>query len=162
MNIYTKSVLSIVVCALALLVARIGFSADDPAQAIERTPATMSWTSNPALPPGVQIVVLAGSPQQPGPYVMRVKIPPNSRIAPHSHPDALRMVTVLSGTLYFAFGNKFDESKLKPLPPGTFFTEPKDTPHYALTKDEEVIVQADAIGPSATKYVDTSEDPAPK
>jgi hypothetical protein len=59
---------------------------------------------------------------------------------------------VLSGTLYFAFGDKFDESKLKPLPAGTFFVEPKDTPHFALTKGE-VVLQLNAVGPAGTKYV---------
>jgi len=64
------------------------------------------------------------------------------------------MVTVLSGTLYYAYGDKFDESKLKALPPGSFFTEPKDMPHYAMTKDEVVILQLNAIGPAGTKYVE--------
>ena len=37
---------------------------------------------------------------------------------------------VLSGTLYFGVGTKWDDSKLKPYPTGTFFSEPKDTPHF--------------------------------
>jgi hypothetical protein len=60
------------------------------------------------------------------------------------------MVTVLSGTLYYAYGDRFDEAKLRALPAGSFFTEPKDISHYAVTK-EEVILQLNAIGPAGTK-----------
>ena len=63
------------------------------------------------------------------------------------------MVTVLSGTFYYAYGDKFDESKLKELPPGSFFTEPSGMSHYAMTKNQEVILQLNAIGPDGTSYV---------
>ena len=65
------------------------------------------------------------------------------------------MVTVISGTLYFAYGDKFDESKLKALPEGSYFTEPKDKSHFAITKDE-VVLQVVGIGPvKKTQYLHT-------
>lgn len=119
------------------------------ANALQITPAQFQWVQNPELH-GLMSAVLAGDPGRPGPYVMRVKIPAHARLAPHFHPDETRMVTVLSGTLYFAFGEKFDESKLTALGPGSFFTEPKNRPHFAMTRAEDVMLQVNAVGPTGT------------
>ena len=43
---------------------------------------------------------------------------------------------------------QWDESKLKPYPAGTLYSEPAKTPHYAWAKDGEVILQVTAIGPT--------------
>lgn len=147
-----KSSARLAVFVVSVLVVSLGaaHAQNDPTQIIQINPADLRWTSNPALPAGPQSAVLAGDPAKPGHYAMRVKIPANFKIAPHTHPDPVRMVTVLSGTLYFGYGETFDESKLKPLGPGTFFTEPKGMPHFAMTKGEEVIVQVNAVGPSGT------------
>jgi len=114
-------------------------------------PADLDWKSNPTLH-GLETAILVGNPNAPELYIQRIKIPAGTRLVPHSHPNSMRMVTVLSGTLYFAFGEKFDESKLTALPPGTFFTEPKDLPHYSMAR-EEVILQFNAIGPAGTNYI---------
>ena len=57
-------------------------------------------------------------------------------------------MTVLSGTLYFGFGDRWDEDKLKAYPAGTFFTELPTTPHFIAAKEGDVIFQAVGIGPS--------------
>ncbi|HLA84383.1 MAG TPA: cupin domain-containing protein [Thermoguttaceae bacterium] len=123
-----------------------------PAGAVCRLPAELEWKSNPRVH-GLQTAVLAGDPRAAGPYAQRIKFPPHFRLEPHSHPNEARMVTVLSGTLYFAYGTKFDESQLKRLPPGSFFTEPKDVPHYAMTGEKGVVLELHAIGPDGTNYV---------
>jgi quercetin dioxygenase-like cupin family protein len=74
-------------------------------------------------------------------------------VLPHWHPDEPRTIVVLSGTLYFGFGEHWDEGKLEPLPPGTFFIEPANATHYAWAKDEDVILQLTSIGPSGTTPV---------
>ena len=127
----------------------------DSARPLQITPAEFDWVSNPELH-GLMSAVLAGDPSRPGPYVMRVKIPANAKLAPHFHPDEVRMVTVLSGTLYFAFGEKFEEPILKAFGPGSFFTEPKNRPHFALTKNDDVMLQINAVGPTGTTPVQPS------
>ncbi|HEY0569873.1 MAG TPA: cupin domain-containing protein, partial [Xanthobacteraceae bacterium] len=64
--------------------------------------------------------------------------------------EQMRIVTVMSGTFYYAFGDTFDESKLQRLPAGTMFTEPGRQNHFAWAKDGEVILQLTAIGPTGT------------
>jgi quercetin dioxygenase-like cupin family protein len=116
-------------------------------------PEEMKWVASPSMH-GLMTAVLAGNPAAPGPYVERILIPPNSRLLPHSHPNEARLVTVLSGTLYFAFGETFDEAKLMALPAGSFFAEPENVAHHALTKDDGAVLQLQAMGPAgATTYV---------
>lgn len=96
----------------------------------------------------VQIAVLYGDPTKPGLYVVRMRLPAGAKVAPHIHPEEVRTLTVLSGTLYFGFGEQWDDSKLTAFPPGTFFSELPTTPHFVSAKDGEVIFQATGIGPS--------------
>ena len=107
---------------------------------------------------GIQTVVLKGNPDQAGVYTIMLRVPAHTQIAAHSHRDD-RVATVISGTWHFAYGDKFDETKLKALPPGSFYTEPPSRNHFAATGDEPVVVQITGFGPSSTEYVDTTQDP---
>src|ERR1700754_2958818 len=53
----------------------------------------------PVLPKGAQLAVLQGDPGKAGPFVMRLKVPANYRVAPHSHSKDENL-TVISGTFY--------------------------------------------------------------
>ena len=97
---------------------------------------------------GAETAVLYGDPTKAGLYVIRLRLPAGSKVLPHIHPEEVRTLTVISGTLYFGFGEKWDESKLKAYPAGTFFSEVPTTPHFVAAKDGEVIFQATGIGPS--------------
>ena len=109
---------------------------------------------------GIQTVVLKGDPTKPGVYVLALRAPANMTIQAHSHKDD-RVATVLKGTWYFGYGQKFDEKALKALPPGSSYTEPPNTPHFARTKDE-VVIEIVGYGPSSTTYVNPADDPAKK
>jgi len=110
---------------------------------------------------GTQTVVLKGDPTKPGLYSMLLRVGPNTRIEAHAHPDD-RVATVISGTWYFGYGAKFDEKALKMLPPGSFYTEPPNANHFAMTRGEGVTIQITGTGPSGTAYVDPANDPARK
>jgi hypothetical protein len=79
-------------------------------------------------------------------------------VVAHSHRDD-RVATVISGTWRIGYGDKFEEEKLKALPPGSFYTEAPGRPHFAATGDEAVVVQITGFGPSSTDYVDPALDP---
>ncbi len=101
-----------------------------------------------AMGSGAETAVLYGDPTKAGLYVMRLRLPAGAKVLPHIHPEEVRTLTVISGTLYFGFGEKWDESKLKAYPAGTFFSEVPTTQHFVAAKDGEVIFQATGIGPS--------------
>src|SRR5260370_37771974 len=107
---------------------------------------------------GIQTVILKGNPDQAGLYTIMLRVPAHTRIASHSHRDD-RVATVISGTWHIGYGDKFDEAKLKALPPGSFYTEPPSRNHFAETGDEAVVVQVTGFGPSSTEYVDATQDP---
>src|SRR5262245_64483427 len=93
-----------------------------------------------------QTVVLYGDPTKPGVFVTRVKFSAGWKDPPHWHPDEVRTVVVLSGTFYFGSGDKWDESKFRAYPAGTFYYEPPKAPHFTWAKDGEVINRNRAIG----------------
>jgi uncharacterized RmlC-like cupin family protein len=113
------------------------------------TPSEMRWADPAAQPQGPETVVLDGTPTETGLYTIRVRIPANHKLMPHFHPDD-RAVVVISGTFHYGYGADFDESRLRELPPGSFFTEPSKQPHFAWAKSGEVVVQATGMGPSGT------------
>jgi hypothetical protein len=88
------------------------------------TPTEMKWMPQPgAAGSGIEQLNLVGDPAKPGPYTLRPRFPAGYKLGPHTHPDS-REVTVLSGTWYTAYGDKFDAAALKMLPVGSFYTEP--------------------------------------
>jgi quercetin dioxygenase-like cupin family protein len=100
-----------------------------------------------------QTVVIYGDPTKPGLFVTRIRFSPGWKDPPHWHPDPERTVVVLSGTFYVGPGEKWDESKLKAYPAGTFYSEPRKAPHFTGAKDGEVIIQLTGIGPSGKTVI---------
>lgn len=143
---------------LALGLCVVGaWAADDlPDGALRITVEELKW--RPGRVPGHEIAPLIGDSRQPGPYVERVKFPPNSVSHAHSHPDN-RTYTVISGTWYIGYGDKLDPAKLKALPAGSYHTEPANINHYSVIKDEGVVVQITGTGPTATTFFPPAEAP---
>jgi quercetin dioxygenase-like cupin family protein len=123
------------------------------------TPGEIKWGENPALPKGTKFVVLMGDPKQ-GAYIGRVQLPANMKIMPHSHTTE-NLVTVLSGTLLYAEGDKFDAAKLKSYPAGSFVVETPNAPHF-MTAKGPVVFQVSVPGKSSFDYVDAKDDPRKK
>ena len=108
--------------------------------------AAIKWEPGPpSLPKGVQIAGLAGDPGKPGPFVLRVKFPANTLVAPHSHATAENL-TVLSGNFFHAMGDKVDKSSGEELTAGGFVYHPGGMNHYVWTTSES-IVQVTGTGP---------------
>ena len=105
----------------------------------------------------VQVIVIQGDPARAGLYTILLKVAAHTKIAAHLHPDQ-RIGTVVSGTWYFGYGDKFDTKKLKELPTGSIYSEVAGQNHFAMTK-EAVIVQITGYGPSGVTYVDPKDDP---
>lgn len=124
-------------------------------------PADIKWAdAPPSFPPGAKMAVLSGNPKAAGSFTMRLKLPANYMIMPHSHP-ADEHVTVIEGSCYMGFGEKFDEKAAKEIPAGAFTVLATGTRHYVLTK-KECILQVQGMGPWAATYTNSADDPRNK
>src|ERR1043166_6874784 len=94
----------------AALIALAGTAlAQDAAKVVNVTPDALTWKDNPNIPKGGQVAAMVGDPTKAGEAVVqRVKFPPNYQVPPHTHPYA-ENVTVISGSVGFGMGEKFEK-----------------------------------------------------
>ena len=107
---------------------------------------------------GIQTTVLNGDPTGSGPYTIRISVPPHTRIQAHTHRDS-RTAVVVSGAWYFGYGPQAQEGSVKPLPPGSFYSEPAGVPHFALTRDQPAVVYIFGAGPTDTVFTAVGDAP---
>jgi len=131
-----------------------------PDQAAFRSilPEDIDWEPFPAFPPSARLAVVVGHPSEPGPYVVRVKVPSGVKLMPHRHTED-RVYTVMSGIFYIGLGDRFDETKLVAYPPGAVVVLPGDTSHFHWAKSGTYVTQVTAIGPISLDYVSPRDDP---
>jgi hypothetical protein len=85
-------------------------------------------------------------------------VPKKTKIQAHWHPDD-RTATVVKGTWHTGYGEDFDATRLKALPPDSFHTEPSKQGHFAQTLDDDVLVFITGYGPTGTTYYNSNLDP---
>jgi quercetin dioxygenase-like cupin family protein len=123
----------------------------DPLATARLVPDDFKWVR---APTGNDRANLVGDEQKTGMYVYRVRFTANAKVQPHFHPDE-RVVTVMSGTLYVGYGDRFDENAMKALPTGSIWTEPAKQPHFVWAKDGEVVIQVvGGNGPSGVTRIE--------
>jgi quercetin dioxygenase-like cupin family protein len=147
----TIAYLGLAVSLIGGFMVGVAQAAGDKVDHIMVTPDAVQWVdAPPSITAGAKWAVL-------GPFTFRVKVPAGFKMPPHTHPN-LEHVTVLSGVFHFGMGKELDETKVKPLPAGSFVVIPTDSPHYFVTKDETVL-QVNGIGPWGITFVNPADDP---
>ncbi|MGY2052466.1 cupin domain-containing protein [Methylobacterium sp. JK268] len=122
--------------------------------------AAVTWgPAPPALPRGTEISILAGDPEKPGPFTLRVRFPANTLVAPHTHATA-ESVTLLAGSLTHDMGETVDKARGKPLEKGGFVFLPANMPHSLWTSAEPATVQVSGTGPFGLTYINPADDPS--
>jgi quercetin dioxygenase-like cupin family protein len=128
---------------------------------ILKGPSEAKWgPAPPVLPKGVQMVVLSGDPTKSGPFVVRLKLPANTKVPAHHHPVA-ENITVVSGGFHLGMGDKLDEKNGTAFEAGGFASMPANMNHYAWATSEAV-VQLHGQGPFKIEYVTPADDPSKK
>ncbi|WP_331292041.1 MULTISPECIES: cupin domain-containing protein [Methylobacterium] len=112
----------------------------------------------PALPKGSEISLIAGDPDKPGPFTLRLRFPLDYVIAPHTHATD-ESVTLLSGSLVHDMGRTIDARRGQPLQQGAFLHLPAGMPHALWTRREAAVIQVSGTGPFGLDYIDPSDDP---
>jgi hypothetical protein len=158
-----KSVLVLVALAVGSLTALAGWAgapAEKPAF-ISVEASALKWVDAPSVGPGVKIAVIEGDLKAPVPYTFRLKLPADFKIGVHTHPVVER-VTIISGTFYFATGDKFKLAKAKEYKPGEAFIVPVGMPMYGYTKKQETVIQLHGTGPWGINYLNPEDAPGKK
>ena len=151
-----KKIFSVVLSML--FVAALGLAQESKTHIVTTAPEVKWGPAPPSLTKGAQFAVVSGNPAQAGPFVIRLKLPAGYKIAPHWHPGD-EHVTVLSGTISFGMGEKFDESAMKTLTAGGYAMMPAEMRHFARAKTA-TIVQVHGTGPFVLNYVNPADDPS--
>jgi hypothetical protein len=81
-------------------------------------PGDIKWGDAPPIfQKGAKMTVLYGDPSKEGLFIVRLKVPANYKIMPHTHPTD-ENVTVISGEFAIGMGDKVDaKTKALPKPP---------------------------------------------
>jgi len=166
MKAMSRAVIGAAAVIVAMIAGRVALSAE-ARPAVDSEVALQQQPNGPVVPkvqvqpdqlkwiaggPGIQTATVLGDPTKPGVYVTRLRFAKGTRIMPHLHPDE-RVAVVLSGTMYFGYGDAFDESAMTHMVAGSTWTEPPKTAHFAFAKDEDVVIQVTGIGPSGSTPV---------
>lgn len=116
-------------------------------------PATNAWTEGVRFAPmggaeKASAAYLAGSQTAAGLYTIRVRIEKGGSIAPHTHPDQ-RILTVVSGEVYYGFGETMDLASARLYRAGAVFVVPAGAPHWSKATTSDVVYQEAGMGPTA-------------
>lgn len=123
-----------------------------PPGTIQRPVEAHQWIDAPNLPPGVQMLVLEGSPKAEGMFTIRLRIPAGTRLPPHWHPRDER-VTILSGLAQVGFGDAWNEAAMTAFTAGSFYLNPPLSHHYVwIVEDTEM--QLTGVGPWELHYLE--------
>jgi Domain of unknown function (DUF4437) len=121
-------------------------------------PTKIQWKEGPAsLRKGANMVVLEGDPAREGVFTMRLRLPDGFEVDPHWHTQ-VEHVTVISGTLHFGVGERYDPAATRPMPAGSFGYWPIGMRHFAWAEGETVL-QLHGRGPWTITYVNPADDP---
>ena len=144
--------------AAALLASSPAWTAETPGQ-IYMNASDVKWgPAPPVFAKGAKMAVLEGDPGKEGPFVARLMLPANYRIAPHWHSKDEEL-TIISGTFYLAEGDKLETKHAHAMTVGGFHHLPAQTHHFAFSKGA-VVVQINGQGPFDITYVDPADDPS--
>lgn len=150
----------VVAVSLALLGAASLASAAPTEEAglLVATSSTLKWVAAPAVGPGAMMAVIEGDLKAAEPFILRLKLPANTKIGVHTHPVTER-VTVISGTFYFATGDTFDPALAKAYQPGDTLIIPAGVSMYAASREQETVLQLHGTGPWGITYRNLTDDP---
>ncbi|TCJ13605.1 DUF4437 domain-containing protein [Flaviaesturariibacter flavus] len=123
--------------------------------------ANVKWMAGPPfLPAGVKMAVLEGDPSKEGPFTVRLMMPANYTIPPHTHPT-IEHVTVIDGDFFMGAGKSLDRAGAMKLNRGGYAVMPANFAHYAFSQGRAQ-VQVHGMGPFAINYINPADDPRSK
>jgi quercetin dioxygenase-like cupin family protein len=136
----------------------LGLAATTPGFAAETVnDQDLKWSYMPGFARPIEVAIVSGDPNQPGPYVIRLRMPSGMKIAPQRHPDD-RELTILKGIFWSATGESYNWKEMNEYKAGTVLQKPAGAPHYGWARTG-VILEEKGTGPTKIEYVHEDDDP---
>jgi len=130
--------------ALLVALSALAFAEEPDPKVLSYTlPQNLKWTGT----GGNRQAILFGDPAKPGMYAYLVKWLPGNMSRPHTHPTD-RYITVIKGTWWLGWGDKYDPSSTFAVHEGTFVHHFANQTHYDGAKAEECIIEIVGMGPA--------------
>jgi hypothetical protein len=145
--------LSTLLSALAL-----GLAATAPGFAAETAgDQDLKWSFLPGFARPIEVAIVSGDPAQPGPFVIRLRMPSGMKIAPQRHPDD-RELTIVKGIFWSAAGESYNWRDMNEYKAGAVLHKPAGEAHYGWARTA-VILEEKGTGPTQIEYVHEDDDP---
>jgi quercetin dioxygenase-like cupin family protein len=114
------------------------------------------WQAAEGLPEGSMLAVLFGDPAASGPLVIRVRLPADTVVKPHFHPQD-EWVTVLEGEAVLGMGETMDLDAAHTFGLGDAHFLPARHPHFVKTATSTT-VEIHTTGPWGITFLDEGDD----
>jgi len=119
--------------------------------------STLQWQDAVGFTKGARLAVVYGDMTKPGPFVARLALPANFKIAPHWHSKA-EYLSISSGSLRLGQGDRYDLTDAALFGAGDFLYQPAGHRHFLLTT-EPTVVELYGSGPFDINYINAADDP---
>ena len=134
------------------------FVDEGPDDHLMYAPDDIEWDDGPeSLEEGAEFAMLEGDAGEREIFTMRIRMPDEFRISPHTHTGVER-VTIIDGTFRLGHGEEFEPEEATALEAGSYFSIPPGHEHFAQT-DGETTIQLSSLGPWEIEYIDPDDDP---
>ncbi|MDX2235887.1 MAG: cupin domain-containing protein [Hyphomonadaceae bacterium] len=142
------------IVAIAVVVAAsCAATAQDAPRILTTRPDAVAWRTPPGAADGRERAVIHGDPDAgAGFWTYRIRTTAPIRVEAHTHPVD-EYITVLEGDWSLGEGARFDESRLKTYPAGSFVHIPAGAPHFVATGAGVTVIQSSGAGPFRTEFI---------
>ncbi|MCU0869958.1 MAG: cupin domain-containing protein [Burkholderiales bacterium] len=135
---------------LAILTAAPAVVRADDAPALE-------WQFVPGLARPIERAIVSGDPAQPGPYVIRYRMPSGMKVAPMLTPN-VRELEIVKGVYWAAGGASYNWKDMVEHKAGTILNYEAGQPYFGWARTA-VVLEERGEGPNVMQYAHPDDDP---
>lgn len=117
----------------------------------------LDWKFEPGLSRPIERAIVSGDPAQPGPYVIRYRMPSGMKMAPMLTPN-VRELSIVKGIYWVAGGASYNWKDMVEHKAGTVLTYDAGQPYYGWARTA-VELEERGEGPNVFQYAHAEDDP---
>ena len=144
----------------SLASAALALAALSPIAGIAAENEELNWQYVPGVPKPIEMAVVSGDPTQPGPYVVRYRMPSGMKMAPHRYPDE-RELTIVKGIYWIVPGESYNWRDMNEYKQGAVIVKEAGKAYFSWARTA-VVLEEKGTGPTAIEYVHPEDDPRNK